>query len=78
MHAAVAALQKLHPAKLIVAVPTAAPGTAEQFEGEVDEIICAETPEPFYSVGTWYENFSQVSDSQVREMLELQPVSQGG
>jgi len=77
MHAAVAALRKLHPAKLIIAVPTAAPETCEQFQSEVDEIICAETPEPFYSVGTWYENFSQVSDSQVREMLELQPVSQG-
>ena len=74
MHAAVAALRKLHPAKVIVAVPTAAADTCEEFKAEVDEIVCVETPEPFYSVGTWYENFSQVTDSQVREMLELQPV----
>jgi len=74
MRAAVAALRKLQPAKVIVAVPTAAPGTCEDFETEVDEIICAETPEPFHSVGTWYEDFAQITDDEVREMLEtLQP-----
>jgi predicted phosphoribosyltransferase len=78
MHVAVAALRKLHPAKVIVAVPTAAPATCAEFSAEVDEIVCVETPEPFYSVGTWYEDFAQVTDSQVREMLEMQPVPHDG
>jgi putative phosphoribosyl transferase len=73
MRAAVAALRKLHPAKIVVAVPTAAPSTCDEFRGEVDEIICAETPQPFYAVGAWYENFSQVTDDEVRQMLELEP-----
>jgi predicted phosphoribosyltransferase len=74
MRAAVAALRKLHPAKVIVAVPTASPEVCEDFQTEVDEVICAQTPEPFYSVGAWYEDFAQISDDQVREMLEtLQP-----
>jgi putative phosphoribosyl transferase len=72
MHAAVTALRKLQPAKLIVAVPTAAPSTCDEFKAEVDEIICAETPQPFYAVGAWYEDFSQITDEEVREMLELQ------
>src|SRR5262245_4855787 len=73
MHAAVTALRRLHPAKVVVAVPTAAPSTCEEFKSEVDEIICAETPVPFYAVGAWYEDFSQITDNEVREMLELQP-----
>jgi putative phosphoribosyl transferase len=70
MRAAVAALRKLHPSKIIVAVPAAAPSTCDEFRSEVDEIVCAETPQPFYAVGAWYEDFSQVSDDQVRKMLE--------
>jgi putative phosphoribosyl transferase len=70
MRAAVAALRKLHPYKIIVAVPAAAPITCDEFRSEVDEIVCAETPQPFYAVGAWYEDFSQVSDDQVRKMLE--------
>lgn len=72
MQAAVAALRKLHPAKIVVAVPTAAPSTCDEFKTQVDEIVCAETPVPFYAVGAWYEDFSQVTDDQVREMLEQQ------
>jgi predicted phosphoribosyltransferase len=73
MRAAVAALRKLGPAKIIVAVPAAAPSTCDDFKVEVDEIVCAETPQPFYAVGAWYEDFTQITDEQVREMLELQP-----
>jgi len=72
MHAAVAALRQKHPAKVIVAVPTAAPSTCNEFVTEVDEIVCAETPQPFYAVGAWYDDFTQVTDQQVREMLEQQ------
>jgi predicted phosphoribosyltransferase len=73
MRAAVAALKNLHPAKIIVAVPTAAPGTCDELRNQVDEIVCAETPEPFYAVGAWYEDFTQVTDDQVKEMLDRQP-----
>ena len=69
MRAAVAALRKLHPAKIIVAVPTAAPSTCDEFKTEVDEIVCAETPQPFYAVGAWYDDFSQTTDDEVRELL---------
>jgi len=55
---------------IIVAVPVAAPETCEQFEALVDEVICAETPQPFFGVGYWYANFSQTTDTEVRTLLE--------
>ena len=70
MRAAVAALRAQNPARIVVAVPTAAPETCEAFESEVDEIVCAMTPEPFYGVGRWYEDFSQTTDEEVRALLE--------
>jgi predicted phosphoribosyltransferase len=70
MRAAAAALRKLQPAKIIVAVPVAAPETCDEFRSEVDEVVCAVTPEPFMAVGLWYEDFSQTSDEEVRELLE--------
>jgi predicted phosphoribosyltransferase len=70
MRAAVAGLQTLHPARIVVAVPTAAPETCEAFEDIVDEIVCASTPEPFYGVGLWYDDFSQTTDEEVRHLLE--------
>ncbi|MGZ8238636.1 MAG: phosphoribosyltransferase [Methylobacter sp.] len=69
MRAAVSALRRQNPAALVVAVPVAAPETCEEFKREVDEIICAYTPEPFYAVGLWYEDFSQTGDDEVRDLL---------
>ena len=69
MHAAVLALREQRPAGIVVAVPTASPETCERFKEEVDDVICAVTPEPFYAVGLWYENFSQTSDEEVRDLL---------
>ncbi len=69
MRAAVLALKKLAPRRLVVAVPTAAPDTCDAFREEVDEIICGMTPEPFYGVGAWYEQFPQNTDDEVRERL---------
>lgn len=71
MRAAVAALRRLGPAKIVVAVPIAAPSTCEEFHHEVDEVVCARTPEPFYAVGLWYHDFSQTTDDEVRELLGL-------
>jgi len=52
-----------------VAVPVAADETCDEFRSEVDRIICARTPEPFYAVGLWYEDFSQTTDQEVRQLL---------
>ena len=70
MRAAIAGLRAQHPARIVVAVPAAAPDVCEAFRSEVDEIVCAITPEPFYGVGRWYEDFSQVTDEEVRMLLE--------
>lgn len=69
MRAAVAALRKLQPARIVVAVPVAAPSACADLAPEVDDIVCARTPEPFRSVGSWYLEFSQTTDDEVRELL---------
>ena len=69
MHAAVMALRRLQPARIVVAVPTAAPETCEQMRALADEVVCATTPEPFRAVGLWYEDFSQTSDEEVGALL---------
>jgi putative phosphoribosyl transferase len=69
MRAAVMALRQQQPARIIVAVPISSPRTCSQLKAEVDEIICVRTPQPFYSVGLWYNNFSQTTDAEVRDLL---------
>jgi predicted phosphoribosyltransferase len=69
MHAAIRALRQQQPARIVVAVPTAAPETCDELKREVDDVICASTPDPFYAVGLWYEDFSQTTDEEVRELL---------
>jgi predicted phosphoribosyltransferase len=69
MRAAAAALRLQHPARLVVAVPVAARSTCADLAREVDDVVCASTPEPFYAVGLWYEDFSQTTDEEVRELL---------
>lgn len=69
MHAAIRALRQQQPARIVVAVPIASPETCNQLRGEVDEVICAVTPDPFYAVGLWYEDFSPTTDAEVRELL---------
>jgi predicted phosphoribosyltransferase len=70
MRAAVAALRRQGPARIIVAVPVGAADTCDDFRREADDAVCARTPEPFYAVGLWYENFSQTTDDEVRELLQ--------
>jgi predicted phosphoribosyltransferase len=69
MHVAVAALKQMHPAHIVIAVPVAAQETCNEFQGEVDQVVCSVTPEPFWSVGQWYDDFSQISDEEVRDLL---------
>jgi putative phosphoribosyl transferase len=70
MRAAAAALRKQRPARIVVAVPVSSRETCNEFRSEVDEIVCAVTPEPFRGVGLWYKDFSQTTDEEVRELLE--------
>jgi putative phosphoribosyl transferase len=69
MRAAVAALRQRGVAKIVVAVPVGPPDTCRELEHEADETICASTPEFFQAVGQYYEDFSQTSDDEVRELL---------
>lgn len=70
MRAAIMALRQQQPARIVVAVPTSSVETCNELKAEVEEIVCAQTPKPFYSVGLWYENFSQTTDAEVSELLE--------
>lgn len=70
MKAAVAALRKMGPAAIVVAVPIGAPSTCDEFRTEVEEIVCFDTPEPFSAVGLWYDDFSQTTDEEVTDLLE--------
>lgn len=70
MRAAVAALRQEGPARVIVAVPVAARETCAAFRDIADDIVCAVTPEPFHAVGLWYEDFSQTTDDEVRDLLD--------
>jgi predicted phosphoribosyltransferase len=69
MQAAVRALRQQQPAKIVVAVPTASPEACDALKQEANEVICAVTPQPFHAVGVWYEDFSQTTDEEVRELL---------
>jgi erythromycin esterase-like protein/predicted phosphoribosyltransferase len=69
MHAAIQALRQQQPARIVVAVPTASPQTCEEMRVEVDDVICAITPEPFDAVGRWYQDFSQTTDEEVADLL---------
>lgn len=70
MRAAATALRQTEPLRLVVAVPVASPDTCNEFREEVDEIVCAQTPEPFYAVGRWYKDFSQTTDEEVHQLLQ--------
>lgn len=70
MRVAISALRQEKPARIVVAVPIAPPSTCEMLRSEADEVVCALTPEPFYAVGLWYEDFGQTTDEEVHELLE--------
>jgi putative phosphoribosyl transferase len=69
MRAAAAALKAQHPERLVVAVPVAPSETCAILRREVDDVVCALAPEPFFAVGNWYDDFSQTSDEEVRDLL---------
>jgi predicted phosphoribosyltransferase len=70
MRAAVTALRRLGPSAVVIAVPVAPRETCAALGRDVDAIVCARMPDPFRSVGSWYEHFDQTSDEEVRALLE--------
>ena len=69
MYAAIEALRKQNPGRIVVAVPTASPDTCGEMKAKADDVICAITPDPFQAVGRWYQDFSQTSDEEVADLL---------
>jgi putative phosphoribosyl transferase len=70
MRAAIAAVREQHPASIIAAAPVASREAAESISVLVDEFVCVSCPASFVSVGNWYSTFAQVSDEDVRELLD--------
>lgn len=69
MWAAIRALRLMKPARIVIAVPVAPPSACDLLLPEVDEFVCLEMPEPFFGVGQFYDDFSQVSDEEVKKLL---------
>ncbi|HLJ48519.1 MAG TPA: phosphoribosyltransferase [Bryobacteraceae bacterium] len=69
MHAAVEALRTQRPATIAVAVPVGAASTCGRIRRIADDVVCLTTPEPFYAVSAWYDDFSQTSDDEVFDVL---------
>jgi predicted phosphoribosyltransferase len=69
MRAAARAIRRREPARLVIAVPVAAESTCREMQAEADEVVCALTPETFFGVGQFYDDFSQTTDEEVRDLL---------
>lgn len=69
MLAAVRALRARGAARIVVAVPVAAPEACSMLAAQADEVVCAVTPEPFWAVGYWYDDFEQMTDEEVQTLL---------
>jgi predicted phosphoribosyltransferase len=69
MRAATVALRRQQPARLVIAVPVGTPAVCDGFRTQVDEVVCARTPDPFVAVGFWYDDFSQTTDEEVHDLL---------
>ena len=69
MRAAVRAVRQERPRGIVVAVPVAPWTACRDVQSEVDEVVCLHAPRDFDAVGRWYEDFSQITDEEVRELL---------
>jgi putative phosphoribosyl transferase len=69
MRAAALAMREQQPASIVVAIPVASIEACDDLRSQADEVVCLYTPEPFYAVGLWYEDFSQTTDEEVRDLL---------
>jgi len=77
MRAALLAIRRAKPARLALAVPVAPADAIERLRPEVDEIVCLETPENFFAIGQFYEDFHQLGDEEVMALLERAPQPRG-
>ncbi len=73
LQAAIRCLKQRQPQKLVVAVPVAPPLVCQRLQQDVDEVVCLLKPNDLYAIGTWYENFEQVSDAEVQQLLQAVP-----
>ena len=78
MRAAVAAVRRLGPARVVVGVPTAPASTCRRLAEEADEVVCVSTPRPFRAVGYSYRSFPQTGDEEVRALLQAAWRDPGG
>jgi putative phosphoribosyl transferase len=69
--AAITALRVLKPARIVLAAPIAPASTCRRLRREVDDLVCLDTPEAFFAIGQFYEDFSQVSDEEVTSLIQL-------
>jgi len=69
MRAAIAAVLQQQPGAVIVAIPVAPASVTHELAALVDEVVCVATPEPFYAVGPWYDDFSATTDDEVCRLL---------
>ena len=78
MRVAISALREQHAGRIIVATPVAPPAVRWEMEALVEDFVALVMPEDFFGVGQWYEEFTQVSDDTVYELLrkgaKLQPM----
>lgn len=70
MKAAIATLLPQNPEYLLVAVPVAPQVTCDELRQQVNEVVCLKTPDDFYAIGVWYDDFEQTSDQEVRDLLQ--------
>ncbi len=68
--AAISILQQQQPQSITVAVPVAPPPVCRDLATIVDKVVCLSMPEAFYAIGLWYDNFTQTTDDEVRQLLE--------
>src|SRR5919109_846817 len=73
MRAAAAAVRSQGAERLVVAIPVGAEQTCNKIRAEVDEVVCVLTPAPFRAVGLWYEDFSPVTEDEIRDLLARAP-----
>jgi putative phosphoribosyl transferase len=80
MRAALRALRRRRPGRLVLAVPVAPRDTLTQLRDEVDQVVCLAQPDPFNAVGQHYDDFHQVDDAEVIAALDAarQPAPSGG
>ena len=68
--AGVRTLRQMQPAAIVIAAPVVPLAAVNRLRHEVDDVVCAEVPETFFGVGQFYDDFSQVSDEEVNELLK--------